>query len=123
MKGKLKQWSVLSYSFTSLSVASIARDHYAIYNAAAKAKTVSCVRPHEINVIHQTDAQAAAVVTILNQAVKIGAFVWLELTRRGQRRFGRSEIVARALDHLDVKAGNMAYLELRRTKIFKKEAA
>lgn len=61
---------------------SIACDHYVTDNVVAKAKTVSRVRPYEINIIHQTDAEAAAIVTILNQTVKIGAFVRLELVRR-----------------------------------------
>jgi len=88
---------------------------------AASDANAAYVRPHDIDISEQPDA--SAIQATLQHAVKIGAFVRLELARNDNGDLVEVELSRERFDHLNVANGKVVYLKPRHSKVFIEEAA
>jgi sulfate/thiosulfate transport system ATP-binding protein len=87
-------------------------EHKHIEDAAATA----FVRPHDIEVANTPDE--TTVEATLNQAIKIGALVRLELARIDNGAIVEVEVSRERFDDLNIDTGNLVYLKPRRGRVF-----
>jgi len=83
---------------------------------AHEARGTAYVRPHDIDIADAPDV--STVEATLDHAVKIGAMVRLELSRRDNGDFVEVELTRERYDSLQVSEGNVVYLRPRRARVF-----
>jgi sulfate/thiosulfate transport system ATP-binding protein len=89
-----------------------APEHQDVEDAAATA----FVRPHDIEITNVADV--STVEATLNQAIRIGAVVRLELARVDNGALVEVELSRERFEYLNVATGNIVHLKPRRGRVF-----